>query len=232
MRAEAVRRGSRYAFVALPAVLALVAASCRRETPRAVVTDDFRVLTLADFRGFKAESLPAGWRLENGVLTRAAPGRDIITRDQFANFDLRFDWMVAPGGNSGVMYRVTEALEETWHSGPEYQVLDDSGHADGRSRLTSAASVYGLYASPAGLVRPAGQWNEGRILVDGARVEHWLNGVKVVDYELGTADWDDRVRRSKFRAWPPFGRAERGHIALQDHGDRVAYRNLRIKVLP
>lgn len=192
----------------------------------------FRVLGLDAWRGYRTDSLPEGWRMVDGVLTRTQRGRDIITRETFANFDLRFDWRVGPGGNSGVMYRVTEALGQTWNTGPEYQILDDSGHADGRSRLTSAASLYALYPSPAGIVRPGGEWNDGRIVVDGARVEHWLNGQQVVAYELGSPDFDRRVAASKFRAWPEFGRAGSGHIALQDHGDLVSYRNIRIKVLP
>jgi hypothetical protein len=155
-----------------------------------------------------------------------------MTVEQFANFELRLEWMVAPGGNSGIFYRVTEDSNQTYKTGPEMQVLDDARHADGQSRLTSAGACYGLYPAPAGVVRPAGEWNQVRIVVNGPHVEHWLNGQKVVEYELGSPDWRERVSRSKFRDWPGFGEARRGHIALQDHGDRVAYRNIRIRVLP
>jgi hypothetical protein len=181
------------------------------------------------WRGYQRADLPSGWQVVDGALTRVAPGRDIVTRDQFDDFELELEWKVAAGGNSGIMFRVTEDAKETYHSGPEYQVLDDAGHADGKSRLTSAASDYGLHASPPGVVKPAGQWNSARLVVRGAHVEHWLNGQKVVEYELWSPEWEALVKASKFGAWPGFGRAKRGHIALQDHGDWVAYRNIRIK---
>jgi hypothetical protein len=165
-------------------------------------------------------------------LTRIGDGGDIVTTEQFANFELALEWKVAPGGNSGVFYRVTEAGENTYHTGPEMQVLDDARHADGGSRLTSAGAVYGLYGAPAGIVKPAGEWNAARIVANGSHVEHWLNGVKVAEYELGSPEWQRLVDASKFKEWPGYGRAARGHIALQDHGDWVAYRNIRIRVLP
>jgi hypothetical protein len=111
------------------------------------------------------------------------------------------------------------------------QVLDDAGHVDGKNRLTSAGSNYGLHAAPAGVVKPVGEWNQVRLLVRGSHVEHWLNGQKVVEYELWTPEWEALVKASKFVEWPGYGRATRGHIALQDHGDWVAYRNIRIRAL-
>jgi hypothetical protein len=186
----------------------------------------------AGWRGYKKAEMPPGWQAVDGALTRVGAGGDIITTDQFGNFELALEWKVAPGGNSGIFYRVTEEGEATYHSGPEMQVLDDAGHKDGASRLTSAGSLYGIYAAPAGVVKPAGEWNSVRIVVNGSHVEHWLNGVKVVDYELGSPDWEKRVGEAKFKDWPGFGRATRGHIALQDHGDWVAFRNIKIKVLP
>src|SRR5690606_39644101 len=106
---------------------------------------------------------------------------------------------------------------------------DLAGHADGRSPLTSAGANYGLHPAPRGVVRPAGEWNEARIVADGARVEHWLNGVKIVEYELGSPDWAARVAASKFAEWPAYGQARRGHIGLQDHGDPVWFRNVKIR---
>src|SRR5919202_1955113 len=111
------------------------------------------------------------------------------------------------------------------------QGLDDARHADGKSRLTSAGAAYGLYPSPAGVVKPAGEWNKVRLVVNGAHVEHWLNGQKVVEYELWSPDWEAKVKASKFAAWPGYGRARRGHIALQDHGNQVWFRNIRIRRL-
>jgi hypothetical protein len=188
--------------------------------------------TTTGWRGYRRADMPSGWKVVDGALTRVGQGGDIVTSDQFANFELALDWKVAPGGNSGIFYRVTELGDASYHSGPEMQVLDDAGHKDGGSRLTSAGSLYGIYAAPAGVVKPAGEWNAVRIVVNGSHVEHWLNGVKVVDYELGSPDWEKRVGEAKFKEWPAYGRAKRGHIALQDHGDWVAYRNIKIKVLP
>jgi hypothetical protein len=186
----------------------------------------------AGWRGYKKAEMPRGWQVVDGALTRVGEGGDIITNDQFANFELALEWKVAPGGNSGIFYRVTEEGDQSYHSGPEMQVLDDARHKDGGSRLTSAGSLYGIYGAPAGVVKPAGEWNAVRIVVNGSHVEHWLNGVKVVDYELGGPDWEKRVGEAKFKEWPAYGRAKRGHIALQDHGDWVAFRNIKIKVLP
>jgi hypothetical protein len=187
--------------------------------------------TTAGWRGYRGQDAPAGWQVVDGALTRVGSGGDIVTADQFGDFELELDWMVAPGGNSGILYRVTEEGENTYNTGPEMQVLDDARHADGRSRLTAAGAAYGLYPSPAGVVKPAGEWNHARLVVDGNRVEHWLNGQKVVEYELGSTDWRQRVANSKFAEWPGYGRAARGHIALQDHGDRVAYRDIRVREL-
>ncbi|MDP3774391.1 MAG: DUF1080 domain-containing protein [Gemmatimonadales bacterium] len=186
-------------------------------------------------RGYRRDSMPGGWQAVDGALTLVAGGGgDIITRDTFANFELSLEWRIAPGGNSGIMYRVTEQGAATYTSGPEMQVLDDSGHADGRSRLTAAGSDFGLYPAPAAVVHRAGEWNQARIVVNGAHVEHWLNGVKFFEYELWSPDWQQRVQASKFRQWPEYGMAHRGHIALQDHGGdyHPAYRNINIRVLP
>lgn len=176
--------------------------------------------------------LPGGWEVIDGELTRTGSGGDIVTTEQFASFELEFEWKVSEAGNSGVFYRVDSTVEVTYMSAPEYQVLDDARHQDGKSRLTSAGAAYGLYPSPEGHTKPVGEWNAGRIVVDGAKVEHWLNGTRVVEYELWSPDWERRVKDSKFSEWPAYGRAKRGQIGLQDHGDRVAFRGIRIKVLP
>jgi hypothetical protein len=195
----------------------------------------FRLLfdgaTTEGWRTYRGGAPPQGWEVVDGELTRVGPGGDIVTTEPFDDFELRLEWRLTPGGNSGILYRVTEEGEETYHTGPEMQVLDDAAHADGASRLTSAGSNYALHAAPAGVVRPVGEWNEVRLVVDSAHVEHWLNGTKMVEYELWTDEWEGLVAASKFAEWPPYGRARRGHIALQDHGDEVAYRSIRIRSL-
>jgi hypothetical protein len=200
--------------------------------------DGWRLLfdgrTTRGWRNYRSDSLSAGWQVVDGALTRVAQAGDIVTEEQFDSFELALEWRVAPGGNSGVFFHVVEApdLDYVWRSGPEMQVLDNAGHADGRDPLTSAGSNYAVHAPARDVSRPAGEWNAARLVVRGDHVEHWLNGVKVVEYELGSADWEARVRASKFAQMPRYGRARRGHIALQDHGDRVAFRNLRVRALP
>jgi hypothetical protein len=228
-------------------VVALAASACGAPAPASsqvrhnALTDaeraaGWRLLfdgtTTAGWRGYHMSAVPAGWAAADGALTRVGGGGDIITMDQFADFELALEWKLTPGGNSGIMYRVTEEYDESYKSGPEMQVLDDAAHRDGQSRLTSAGADYGLYPSPAGVVRPAGEWNQVRILVNGSHVEYWLNGTRTVEYELWSPDWEARVKGSKFAEWPTFARARRGHIALQDHGDWVAYRNIKIRELP
>jgi hypothetical protein len=186
------------------------------------------------WRAYRGDSLPAGWQVVDGALTRVGQAGDIITREEFQDFELVLEWKVEPGVNSGILYRVAAGpeLETVWQSGPEFQVLDDARHPDGRRPETSAGACYGLYPATRGVVRPAGEWNEARIVVQGAQVEHWLNGQRVVRYELGSRDWEDRVRASKFASMLRYGREPRGHIALQDHGDWVAFRNIRIRSFP
>lgn len=188
--------------------------------------------TLAGWRGFRSDTVPAGWVARDGILARTGPGGDLMTEEQFGDFELALEWRISEGGNSGVMYRVTEAAGAPYETGPEMQVLDDERHADGESQLTSAGSLFGLYPVPRGAARPAGEWNEARIIADGTHIEHWLNGQKVVETEIGTGEWDAKIADSKFAAWPGFATAARGHIVLQDHGDVVEYRNIRIRELP
>ena len=186
---------------------------------------------MTGWHNFKTPGKPViGWQALDGIMERVtSAGGDLVTDRTFADFELTLEWRVGQGGNSGILYRIDPTADVTYQSAPEMQVLDDEGHADGRSRLTAAGSVYGLYAAPAGVVKPYGNWNAARLVVRGGYVEHWLNGRQIATYTLGSAEWENRVKNSKFAAWPMYGRARRGYIGLQDHGDRVAYRNIRIR---
>ena len=196
--------------------------------------------TTNGWRGFKKAGFPAkGWSIESGRLKHSATGGaptadsgDIITVDTYNDFDLRFEWIVAPGANSGIKYLVTEDRD-----GPiahEYQIIDDAKHPDaliGPHRATAA--LYDAIAAPATkILKPASQRNEGRILVQGNHVEHWLNGAKVIEYELGSAALKAAKAKSKFNDVPGWGEKIKGHILLQDHGDEVWYQNIRIRELP
>ncbi len=191
------------------------------------------VQTLGAWRGYKSQSIPAGWRMVDGTITKEGEAEDLVSRRQYGNFEFSLDWMIAPGGNSGVFYRATEEYDHIYWSGPEYQLLDDARHPDGKNRLTAAGSAYGLYAPPAGVLHEAGTWNSTRIVIRGSHVEHWLNGQKVVDYELGSPEWAAKVKASKFGAWPNYGRASQGYIGIQgDHPGLLTLRNMKIRELP
>ena len=186
--------------------------------------------SLAGWRIYKGTAAPTGWMARDGMLMKTGPTDDIITTEQFGDFELALEWRVERGGNAGIFYRATEEYEKVYWSATEYQLLDDANARDGRNRLTSAGANYGLYPAPAGVVKAAGEWNETRIVARGPRVEHWLNGVKLLEYEYGSTDWEAKVKASKFAAWPNYGRARRGHIAIQgDHAGELALRRIRIR---
>ena len=185
------------------------------------------------WRGWKEPGLPAGWHIAGGVLSKDGPVDDLVTKESFGNFELELEWKIGRGGNSGIFFRSTRDYDHVYWSGPEYQLLDDANAADGRNRLTAAAAAYALYGAPAGIVLPCDHWNRTRLVVKGAHVEHWLNGRKVVEYELQSADWRSKLASSKFAAYPNYGLASLGSIGLQ--GDRpgtLAIRRLRIRELP
>jgi hypothetical protein len=184
------------------------------------------------WRGYHQQTFPAGWRIVDGVLTKKDSVGDIITKDQFGNFELALDWKLSPGGNAGVFYRGTEEYDHIYWSAPEYQLLDDAMHPDGKSRLTSAGAAYALYPSPAGVVKPADQWNSTLIVVNGNNVQHWMNGQRLLEYDLGSPDWEAKVKASKFVQYPHYGRAAKGHIGIQgDHDGTLSIRNVRIREL-
>ncbi|MBL8752987.1 MAG: DUF1080 domain-containing protein [Planctomycetes bacterium] len=183
------------------------------------------------WRGYKLAEMPAqGWTVRDAALVHEAGGGggDLVTRDEYGDFDFRFSFRVAPKANSGVMWHVTETNETSYMSGPEFQVLDDVGSKPGKKHAVGA--LYDLVAPKDAPVRPAGAWNDARILVHEGRIRFWLNGVQVVDAPGTGPEWDAMIAASKFKDWP-FGKAARGRLCLQDHGDEVAYRNLRVKAL-
>jgi hypothetical protein len=227
-------------FAILTAVLACVSPAMADDAAMNTLTPEekaagWRLLfdgkTLNGWRGFKSDTPGAGWNVVDGALTRAGQGGDIMTVDQFGDFELLIDWKIAKGGNSGIFFRVTPEGEQVWHSAPEVQILDNSGHKDGTSLETSAGSNYALHAPVRDVTKPVGEWNRVRLVVRGSHVEHWMNGVKLLEYELSSPDWKARVQASKFKEHPGYGRASRGHIALQDHGDLVQFRNIKIRPL-
>ena len=186
--------------------------------------------SLSAWRGYKDAPIPSGWRIADGTLAKDSPVADIVTRDEFGDFELELQWKIGEAGNSGVFYRGTEEYEHIYWSAPEYQLLDDIKASDNKTRLTCAGSAYAIFPSPAGHLKPLGDWNQTRIVANGPHVEHWLNGVKLLEYELGSAEWRAKVQASKFKDWPNYGKAPRGHVALQgDHAGTLAFRTIRIR---
>jgi hypothetical protein len=185
---------------------------------------------------YKKTTVDPGWLIKDGILSRTADtavaAGDLLTNKKYRDFDFALDWRISEGGNSGIIYRLTEDNDYPWQSGPEMQILDDARHSDGKLQITSAGSAFAIYPAPRGIVHKAGEWNAAEIIVRGNHVEHWLNGKKLFSYELGSPDWKARVAASKFKSMPNYGKAPEGFIALQDHGDKVEFRNIRIKVLP
>ena len=188
--------------------------------------------TLNAWRGYKQDNVPDGWHVANGTLTKEKPVSDIVSKEEFGDFELQMEWRISEAGNSGIFYRGTEEFDHIYWTAPEYQLLDDIKAADNRTRLTCAGAAYGLYPSPEGHLKPVGEWNATRIVARGAHIEHWLNGFKLLEYELWSPDWEARVKASKFGEWPKYGREKRGHIAMQgDHMGSLAFRAIKIRVL-
>ena len=184
----------------------------------------------ANFKGFKTPALDAGWHVDQEGALAPTPktSKDAVTKAGYESFDLTFDWKISKHGNSGVMFHVIDVGDETYESGPEYQLLDNSR---GEPPLERAGSLFALVAPAKDVTAPVGQWNHSRLLVDHGKVQHWMNGVKVAEYEIGSPDFKARVAKSKFTQWPQFATGKTGYIALQNHGDAVAFQNLKIKVL-
>jgi len=185
--------------------------------------------TTAGWRGFRQRTMPAGWQAVDGALTRVGQAGDIVTVEEFGDFELTLEWNISPDGNSGVFYRVTEDDDVMWHTAPEYQIIDNAYTREPLKPVQLTGANYDLDPPRRDATKPVGSWNRTRLVVRGAHVEHWLNGEKVVEYELWSPDWERRVRASKFKDFPNYARARRGRIGLQDHGDRVAFRNIRIR---
>jgi hypothetical protein len=185
------------------------------------------------WRGYRMSTMPPGWKVGGGELVCGddadrdwQPGIDLVTVEAFGSFELQFDWKTPPGGNSGVFFRVNEDAEAVYERAPEFEIRDNAAWTDSPY---PAGSNYLLHAPTIDATKPVGQWNHAKILVDDHHVEHWLNGVKIVEYELFSADWLERFRQSGFAKNPKFARTAKGPIALQNYGGGVRFRNIKIR---
>ena len=191
---------------------------------------------LGKWRGYKRQDVPAAWQARGDTLVfipveRKADRGDLLSRDQFDDFELEYEWRVVPGANSGVMWRVSEDQDFPWQSGAEQQVLDDERHVDGKIPTHRAGALYDLVVPPAGVARAVGEFNQARIVARGPRVQLFLNGRQTADVDFASDSGRALVARSKFKDMPRFAKNARGHIVLQDHDDTVYFRNVRVRAL-
>jgi cytochrome c len=196
--------------------------------------------TKNSWKGFNVAEPGTAWKVEDGTLhldasqkegNKIVGGGDLITRDEFENYELSIEWKIEPCGNSGIMFNVVEDEKygQTYLTGPEMQVLDNECHPDAKIIKHRAGDLYDMISVSEETVKPAGEWNQARLLNDHGKVTFWLNGVQTVSFEMHTPEWDAMVAGSKFKDWADFGMATKGHIALQDHENEVWYRNIKIR---
>ncbi|TDQ30880.1 3-keto-disaccharide hydrolase [Zeaxanthinibacter enoshimensis] len=191
-----------------------------------------------DWRGYNQDSLPSNWSIEEGLITcygkAGDMGGDIISTETFDNFELEFEWKITEGGNSGVFYHVVEdtIYHSPYQTAPEYQVLDDDGYKGPLEDWQKAGANYAMHvANDKKELKPAGNWNSGRIVFNQGKVEHWLNGEKIVEFDKNSEDWKTKRNSGKWNDYPDYGKTNDGYLALQDHGAGVWYRNVRVRRL-
>lgn len=190
--------------------------------------------TMTGWRSYQNKQTD-NWDVKNGELYCKEEGvtkrADLITADNFENYELQIDWKISPKKNSGIIYMVTEGNGATYESGPEYQLIDDIGYPGKLSDKQLSGSNYDMNAPSAKVAKPAGEFNHTKIVINKGHVEHWLNGTKVVEYQLWSPEWEQTKANSKWKDVKPYGMSKAGHIALQDHGGGVAFKNIKIKPL-
>ena len=226
------------------AILISFAAGCTEKAPedntltKSEIKDGWQLMfdgqTTNGWRSYLSDKV-TGWEVEDGSLKALGLGGDIggdiISEGRYENFELKLDWKISPAGNSGILYLVQEdtAYHAVYETGPEYQLLDDEGWPEELQDWQLTGANYAMHVAENKELKPVGEWNSSRILVDHGHVEHWLNGKKVVEYELWSDDWKERVAAGKWADYPDYGKFHEGHIALQDHGSVTWFKNIKIR---
>jgi len=186
------------------------------------------------------EDASPAWKVVDGALEldpeakkSGAPGGDLVTDGEYENYELSLQWKISEGGNSGIIFGVHEdpKFKQTYLTGPEMQVLDDERHPDGKITKHNSGDLYDMKKSARNAVKPVGEWNQVKIRKKDGRLTFWLNGVQTVSVVMGSDEWKQLLANSKFKTWEGFGAYSKGHIALQDHGDKVWYRDIKIREL-
>lgn len=189
--------------------------------------------TTDGWHNYNADTLSSQWQVQDGALVlTGSGGGDIVTDESFGSFELKLEWKISECGNNGLFFHAEEGLDVIWRGAPEYQLLDNTCADDAENPKHRAGANYDLHPPSEDATKPAGQWNQTRLVVDGGHVQHYLNGVKIVDYELWSDAWRQKVENSKFAPFEEYGMAKSGPIGIQDHGDRVWFRNIKIRPLP
>lgn len=235
-------------------ILAITIASCnnaKNTTASADATNPTDSVTMAapvplfdgqsfnGWHGFNKTGEIPNWAIEDGALVclgaaADAHGGDIVTDKEYDNFELTWDWKVTPGANSGVMYHVIEdaKYQAPYETGPEYQVIDDIGFPEKLEDWQKAAADYAMYLpNEKKQLKPVGEWNSSKIVFNRGHVEHWLNGEKVIEFTAWDDAWNKLKTDGKWKDYPDYGSAKKGHIALQDHGNKVYFKNIMIREL-
>lgn len=193
--------------------------------------------SMEHWRGFKKDEVPSAWQIEDGAIAlTGSGGGDIVTKEEYKDFELLLDWKISEGGNSGIFFNVSEdpKFRYTFQTGPEMQIIDDERHPDakqGKNNNRQAGTNYDMHPLSTPAVNPVGEFNTVRLRVKDGHVEQFLNGKKVVEYTLWSPEWEAMVEGSKFASMPDYGRYKSGRIALQDHGDKVWFKNIKIRPL-
>ncbi|NQX87169.1 MAG: DUF1080 domain-containing protein [Halioglobus sp.] len=188
----------------------------------------FDGVSLDQWRSYQEDRVNSGWGIENGCITRLGMGGDLITREQFSDFELKLEWRISDAGNSGIFIRGDESGRTLHYTGYEMQVLDNAGHFDAREASHRAGALYDMIAPDHDTSQPVGHWNRVHIIAAGPHVEFWLNDRVTAQFKQGSPEWQAMYERSKFTGRPHYGSLIRGHIGLQDHWDKVWFRNIRL----
>lgn len=227
----------KYTFLFIPLLMIVAACSSSNKLSKTEEKAGWKLLfdgkTLNGWHNYNAKGIK-GWEVKDGQMIALSQGsNDIVSDEEYENFELTLEWKVSPGGNSGIFFNVVESpkYEAVYVTGPEYQLIDDVGFPEKLEDWQKSGANYAMHPPKVAAYKPVGEFNFTRLVVNKGRVEHWLNGQKTAEYELWTPEWDHLTKTGKWKDFPAYGRAKRGRIGLQDHGKVTWFKNIKIRPL-